>query len=644
MNQNVTVIVTFKLIKMIGAIMKIVCSLGAVLSCIFAYLLSCTNNPSIAGNGTRIGNPAIMGMIYKPDGKTPASNAHVYLRKKGSLPDIGLKKLGTDVALVTTNAKGEFEIDSVEAGTYVIECSDNNENLALYDSVVVENRDTVVNLPSDTLKPAGTIRGTIVLPQNGDFGRVYVLVFGVQRFSIVDSNGHFNLENLAEGTYDLRIISSMIHYESFDTTKIPVVSGDTTNLTIQMLFNGIPIVKNVAIKQYDTLSKIVTLSWDKIESDLVHGYNVYRKEKYVNSYPLMNGLKNVEYQTVNASFSKVNKYTQKDTVFCDSNTIQNQVYTYIVTAVGVDTIESSVSNEVSVTITTPFSTDTLIEKDFGYFLELKGNNPNKFLYENGKFYIVTDNEVRTYDTLLNQTGVLNNLPTRPFEIAADNSGRIYVSIANFNHNEIPKNITSIYIFNQNVISDRLNLTDTLDSIHALGIEATLFTVSDNGNIIFVKNTKDSIYICDSTGSVLRKVGGFSIATEMSEPKIYAGITTLATDKNNDIYVLEAGKGIKVFDSEGLLKRVIQISYGQLVNRFTIASNGDIYFISGGFGVFSPDGQIRTNLSLPFGEAQHIILIGNKMYALTGSYGYNTKTETIVNGTSVIKFTNSLLGR
>jgi sugar lactone lactonase YvrE len=126
-------------------------------------------------------------------------------------------------------------------------------------------------------------------------------------------------------------------------------------------------------------------------------------------------------------------------------------------------------------------------------------------------------------------------------------------------------------------------------------------------------------------------------------KIYEGITTLATDKDNNIYVFEVGQGIKVFDSEGIQKRVLEIQYAQLTNNFTIALNGDIYFVSGGFRVFSPDGQIITKLNLPNGEAHHIILTGNKIYALAGSYSYDPKTQAIVNGTSVIKLTNSLSG-
>ncbi|MBN1600969.1 MAG: hypothetical protein JW915_05125 [Chitinispirillaceae bacterium] len=308
-------------------------------------------------------------------------------------------------------------------------------------------------------------------------------------------------------------------------------------------------------------------------------------------------------------------------------------------------MESSASNKVSVTITTPFSTDTLIEKELSYYHELKGNNPRKILYKNGMFYILTNNEVRTYDTLFNQTGTLPDLPSRLFEIASDNSGRIYISIANFNFNEIPGNITSIYICNNNVISGRLNLTDTLDSIPALGIEATLFTVSDNGNIIFVKNTKDSIYICDSTGSVLRKVGGFSIRnTEGSDQILYDGITTLTTDKNNNVYIYEKEIGIKVFDSEGLLKRVVQIPSGQLVNSFTIASNGDIYFVCGGLYVFSSDGQKITSSELPFIDAYPVILNGNKLYALLGSFGFNPKTGSSMIGSSFIKLTNRLSGR
>jgi hypothetical protein len=236
---------------------------------------------------------------------------------------------------------------------------------------------------------------------------------------------------------------------------------------------------------------------------------------------------------------------------------------------------------------------------------------------------------------------LNNLPTRPFEIAADNNGRIYVSIANFNHNEIPKEITSIYIYNQNVLSGRINLSDTLDSLPALGIEAKLFTVSDNGNIIFVKNTKDSIYICDSAGSVLRKIGGFNVLGPNGGLDPYAGISTVATDKNNNIYALVAGNGIFIFDAEGVQKRVIQI---RTLANLTVAPNGDIYFVSGGLTVVSSEGQIITRLNLPVGETHQIILTGNKMYALSGSYGYIPDTQATINRTSVIKLTNGLSGR
>jgi hypothetical protein len=264
----------------VGGIMKIMRIFIGLFSFLIC-LLSCSNQ-DISGNGTLIGNPSvavIKGTLYAADGKTPAQNATIYLRDKNALVDIGnmnLKKTIADTAIATTDAQGVFSIKQVDPGLYMIECTDGNNNYSLYDSVSVESSDTSIVLPDDTLKPAGAIDGTISLPLGGNPQDVYVLAFGVLRFTTVDSGGSFCLSDLAEGNYDLRIVSTDANY-GFLGMHISVTSGDTTHLdNIKLPFIGTPEIKNLTM-QIDTLKQIVKLSWDKIDTSLIIGYNLYRR-------------------------------------------------------------------------------------------------------------------------------------------------------------------------------------------------------------------------------------------------------------------------------------------------------------------------------------------------------------------------------
>jgi hypothetical protein len=251
---------------------------------------------------------------------------------------------------------------------------------------------------------------------------------------------------------------------------------------------------------------------------------------------------------------------------------------------------------------------------------------------------LSNNGVRSYDTLFNQTGILNNFPRRPFEISADNNGRIYISVTDSasNADYYSHSISSIYIFNQNEIIKRLNLNDTLDSIPALGFGASLFTVSNNGNIIFVNNTQDSILICDSVGSILKIIGGFGSGFK-------EGITTLATDQINNIYVYEVGKGISVYDADGDKLRFFNTKFHQIISKINVdPRNGNIYFcVSGIITVYSPEGLFVTRFNLTNGQGHHLVLSGNKIYVLSGNGVYYDATETSDVISSVLKLTNNL---
>ena len=82
-----------------------------------------------------------------------------------------------------------------------------------------------------------------------------------------------------------------------------------------------------------TGSHIVDLSWNPSTSQ-VAGYNIYR-------------------QTRSGNPVKVNSTVEPATTFSDSTVSSGQTYSYFVTAVGPNSVESSPSNEVTVTIPTP---------------------------------------------------------------------------------------------------------------------------------------------------------------------------------------------------------------------------------------------------------------------------------------------------
>lgn len=280
--------------------------------------IHCSTN-NITGNGTLTGNPTVTGFLYESDGKTPARNAVVSIRLHTVLADtsgFGLSKRLADTATVTTDDNGMFVFDStLDTGLYVIEANQGDTSLAWIDSVHVTDVDSTVEV-EDTLKPAGSITGTIYLSEGGDPRKVFVLAFGLNRFTMPDTSGRFTFDSLAEAEYDLRIISSLDDYGVLDTFGVPVMSEQVTDLdTLRLPFTGIPTVKGLTLS-YDTLKQIVTLTWNQADTSLVSGYNVYRR--------------NVDSNTV---LKQINTSPITDTIYKDSSGTQDQTYEYRVAAV-----------------------------------------------------------------------------------------------------------------------------------------------------------------------------------------------------------------------------------------------------------------------------------------------------------------------
>ena len=256
-----------------------------LLICSVLFISQCTDRIAGTSNETHTGTQAMVkGMLFEPDGKSPAKGASVSMRKKNALADTGQASNSQpfSFASVTTDRNGKFAIDTIDTGLYVIEGSDGSDNVVLIDSIKVKSPDSTKNLGSDTLLPAGAIKGVIKLIEGGDPRKVFMLAFGLDRFALPDANGNFTFPMLAKGNYALRFLPSLENYGVLDTMGVPVKSGDTTNLdTIVLPFKGIPSPKNLVIS-YDTLKQTVVLNWVKADTSLISGYNIYRSDNKQN--------------------------------------------------------------------------------------------------------------------------------------------------------------------------------------------------------------------------------------------------------------------------------------------------------------------------------------------------------------------------
>ncbi|MBN1757529.1 MAG: hypothetical protein JW863_04390 [Chitinispirillaceae bacterium] len=232
-----------------------------------------------AGNGSSVGGGVISGLLFELGGDKPAEGSLIEVRRfnETALIRSGAGKSKDAEYTTLTDKNGRFVIKTLGEGLYVIEGSDGAGNMVRIDSVTAGTLMEPLELPPDTLMPAGFIRGEVELEDSGSFIECFVLVFGTDRFRQVDETGSFLFSELARGTYTLKIISVNNHYGPVDIDNILVKSGDTTDIgTITLSLRGSD--KPELSVTYDTLTETATLSWDTIPSSQVQGYRVYQMQ------------------------------------------------------------------------------------------------------------------------------------------------------------------------------------------------------------------------------------------------------------------------------------------------------------------------------------------------------------------------------
>jgi len=479
-------------------------------------LLSQCSPDKITGTGTDTGNAK--GRLVRSDG-TPASGVTVYFYSVDNNPRQSLAKsrqtnMPAKVFAVAgstvTDDSGDFS-DSLADGLYNMLAGDDS-TAAFEDSVLVEG-DTVT-IPVDTLKVPGSLTGTIQLQPGHDPRTTFIIALGTNTFTTPgDTTGVFTLSNMAEGQYTVRILSTLDDYSVLDTTfSISSGATDTLSEAIQLPFTGIPVVTGLSLA-YDTLKQIVSLSWDKADTSLVKGYNVYRKHS-------------------DSDFVKINSALISDTMYSDSTGMQDATYEYKIAAVNSGDTEGEKSGGSSVAVVSAYTAiDTIIQ--------LSGMLGNFVVDRNGDYFVInhTTNKIEVFDNdgLVKRNwdipGGLMQSDQWAKKITMGDSAYLY--LANRNTKYIQKfdtlgNMVDSLKFSTGILQNRVSCVglafykDTL--FFADGDNRNIYAVNRNGDLLFTLNhnwdVNDFIWSMDAdTAGNIYVYGEFGESVPTRQEKI-----------------------------------------------------------------------------------------------------------------------------
>lgn len=198
--------------------------------------------------------------------------------------DSSLDEVPFDTLL--TDSAGEYNFLTIDDGAYNLLIS-NNGNKAFRRSVVVSKGELEESI-TDTVRQTGSLSGLIQHQHGNNHHGIYLIFLGTGRYtSTVDSVGTFSVDSLASGEYRVKIFTDSLFYEAVEKTLI-VLPGVHAMLEdpIELAYIGVAQPQNFDA-QYDTLLQEIELSWDKVESDSLWGYYIYRKIEGESDYTLL---------------------------------------------------------------------------------------------------------------------------------------------------------------------------------------------------------------------------------------------------------------------------------------------------------------------------------------------------------------------
>lgn len=470
---------------------------------LFLLLLSCSDKSKVSGTeGTA---SETVGILYKSDFAL-ANSATILIVADNAT---ALPESPAFIDTIYTDSNGQFDLSYLNDGVYNI-FGELNGNKSYLKSISINNSDEISDTIIDTLGIPGNVAGIVKHEYHTDSRYIIGLMPGTGRFFVpADSTGQFAIEELAAGTYDIRLISLLQGYKPKDTTftVLPAVI-DTILDTIMIKFENIALVSGLSAT-YDSLMQIVSLSWNKADS--VEAYNIYRTLKGENQ----------ELITISPVI---------DTIYNDSNLAVNSEYTYTVAGVktGVSGAQSAgiIVNTVSLydsiktiggqgsdSIQFNMVGGMAVYKDsllyvcdianqrikvmndtlgIVYMIPTAGFPFDVTIYNDSALFIIDYMNATLHSYSLNgdDFGVIANLPSNNFmKLAVDNSGKIYAYNVDNSSIDVYKldGTVDTSLFDTITISSTQDIeVDNYNNLHILNGSTNAYSIYDSSyNLVSV---------------------------------------------------------------------------------------------------------------------------------------------------------------
>ena len=469
-------------------------------------LLSCSDKNPTAGNGTgtEAGNAIVSGFVCNND-RTPAVGATIRFVPVNYDPS-ATPRTAPAIDSVVTDNKGAFGLNTLKPGDYnLLAVSSNSSEQAFSDSIHITG--DVIKLDTVSLNLPGSIRGVI----KDDPKSVLMFAFGtfiLLNNSGIDTNGYFVISNLAAGTYRMQFLSVLDKYLRLDTFLTVQAGNDFPLVDTIVLPLAIQVPKNIQTT-YDTLHQIARITWSGVDTSLVKGYNIYRK--------------NVDSNSV---FAPINKTFLNDTVFVDSQLAPGTHYEYHVNALNPSGVEGTPSTVASVfvanayvvidSITLPFKARKIVVSEGGVLYaagldsiviingetkavigKFKSNDTipvhivDFAISEDGALFVVTDNGSEYHLYQCSARGIaLKQWAIKNYFFMINEIGQIGVSRQGTFIMDKSRTIVYRYFPDQDSVSRIMSIYDYEYMVMG-GREFNGFSVSDSGVVLGIA--------CDSAG-------------------------------------------------------------------------------------------------------------------------------------------------
>ncbi|MDB5103484.1 MAG: Inosine/uridine-preferring nucleoside hydrolase [Fibrobacteres bacterium] len=189
-----------------------------------------TDPDRVAGGGSETEYISLTGLLTTPSGAA-AAGCRIAIRPVGFLYDPEFPK-GPGERDTVTDAKGSFSVKGLPEGEYLVEAAQGDSlGFAVRTSVAAKPDDTVRNAVGarlvGSLQPNGTL--TVGIAEAKADLDYYILVFGMERRALADSNGIARV-TLPPGAYRVRVISGSRDLAPQTFSEVIIRSGSDTSL------------------------------------------------------------------------------------------------------------------------------------------------------------------------------------------------------------------------------------------------------------------------------------------------------------------------------------------------------------------------------------------------------------------------------